>query len=192
MEDWKRIIKSDYGKIYKGHSLNIYTTEEKILMSNTYYGVTIEQEYNKKEDKTSLRIHEYDSSPKWVQNLVCSLTPNINMNNIVPSLIEFRNIYNDGKSNWKIKIELHDCGRSMELTKLTNLESLNFNDPVEQINDVKKLSRLKSLFYKKIKDNRKNIKKYLTTQDEYSFELKPEFFSDLSIKYFLDQLKLPF
>jgi len=150
--DFKRIMKFDYGQLFKGHRGSISTVisqneSKAIYLENSYFGSHISQRYVIDKNKTYKNIHSNKSTPNWLKNKLTDLTLAFNAtgNNNITVALEY-------KQN-NMVINIHEDW--MQIEKRKEFNGLHFEDHYDSINRIKDLNRTISVLKANLK--RRNI-----------------------------------
>ncbi len=135
--DFKRLMKFDYGKLFKGHrgsiSVASCNNHQAIYLENSYFASHVSQRYDLKKGITYNKVYSNNSTPKWLKNKITDLSLAFN---IPTTTIELT--YD--KEN--IQIGIHEDFMTFQVSN--KFEGLHFEDHYDSINRIKSLNKLES------------------------------------------------
>ena len=149
---YKTLIKSDHGKLFRGHAMNLVQGEHDLMLHQNYFSTSVREVYNTKTNTTTIDCTYYPISwkiPKWYMN------------------------FHDNLVSLKLptKLEAKDEGYSLNLyagnvilfSYQEEKKGINFNSHIQNLKKIKELQRM-------FRGIRLTIKGF-TDQDLKSFEI---------------------
>lgn len=68
---YKTLIKSDHGKLFRGHAMNLIQGEHELMLHQNYFSTSVREVYSTKTNTTTIDYTHYPISwkiPKWYMN----------------------------------------------------------------------------------------------------------------------------
>jgi hypothetical protein len=148
--------------LFKGNTLNIWSTKKAIGVSNSYYCNHVIQEHNIETGISTIKYSTHSKRGKWTGQLITAFNSKKKKSNPVLNSMQinipkelFKEHNNSETEITKAILYMHEWGDvQMHLdVKYKQKGNLNFQNNWENINDIKRLSKIKSYILKTIKEN---------------------------------------
>jgi len=152
-EDSNTIIKTERGKLFKGHSCVVgynkdFESKGEIVIDNCYYSGSSNQVYKIDDNITITRFLKQGTTPKWLSKLICEIGDKIGDDH-------------KGKvsnsDNWHLHLEdnplirIHTAYYDLQYDSIYN--GLKFNSHTDNIYELRELDLLYRRFRNKLKQS---------------------------------------
>ena len=181
MEEYfdNNIIKAKRGAIYKGHAVSAQSTNSAIQIHNTYWDVTVTEQYNANENQTETLVHWVKQNPKWLEKLVDKI-----------NIFNFKTYFNNEMERNGNKLEVSvNTTYSMYTVKYIS-PGIAFKNPTDNISQIKNFKKIFSAFHKKMKKADADINNYKLIGSDHT--LSERFFNEFDIALATEIKGLPF
>jgi len=154
--------------IFKGNTLNIWSHTNDITIANSYYMNSVVQRYNKVKDITDISYHIYTKRGKWVKDLIHMFdakysntkSPVIVGNGLVINLpYKLFNEYNHKDVDIvDVQMRIQEWGDvHTNIDIKYNKPGINFQNNWNNIDTVKRMSKITSFILNHLKENQSII-----------------------------------
>jgi len=149
---FKTILKSDHGKLFRGHAMNLVQGENELLLTQGYFNASVREVYNSKTNTTTIDCTHYPISwkiPKWYMNFH-------------DNLISLKLLTKLEAKDKEYSLNLY-AGNAILLSYNEEKKGISFNSHIQNLKKIKELQQM-------FRGIRLVIKGF-TDQDLKSFEI---------------------